>query len=108
MKIQDVELQVAIALMRPGRRFHFAGAQATGNDMSAIVIEDRAPEGEKLLTKEELPSESEVIAFWEKYVAERDAQNNTPEDEKSIDERIKQLEEKLDNLMKLITTQLKP
>lgn len=59
--ITHVDLPLALWLVEPNKRYHYAGGQSGpyGDTMDAVRLEDRAPEGEALLT--EKPSEAALV-----------------------------------------------
>lgn len=63
--IRDVEIGAVLGRLRNGKRFHHKAPQATGYTIEeAIGFDQHAPEGEELLTPEDMPTEAEIIAEW--------------------------------------------
>lgn len=64
--IRDVEIGAVLGRLRTGKRFHYKASQPSGYTIEeAIGFDTHAPEGELLLTAEDMPSEAEIIAEWE-------------------------------------------
>lgn len=59
--IERIDIPLAMWLIAPGLRYHWAGGAngPYGDTLDAVRLEDRAPEGEALLTQK--PSEAAVI-----------------------------------------------
>lgn len=64
--IQDVDIQFVIGRLRPTSEYHWMGSQTTGNTLDEVLGEWRDPNTLP-------PTEAEIVAEWEVFLAEQAA-----------------------------------
>lgn len=68
--IRDVDIRLVLGEMTStaGKMYHWKGSGGTGHTLEeAVALYERVPAGDVALTAEDMPTEGEIIEWWEWY-----------------------------------------